>query len=83
MTMDTPATHKTVRRPLVFVLLAYLCGVVWGYYLPIPRLVLILIIIALLPAALFFLRPTIKQRSALLLLGCPGVKELGRHLISG
>ena len=68
--MDTRATHKTVRRPLVFVLLAYLCGVVWGYYLPIPRPVLILIIIALLPAALFFLRPTIKQRSALLLLGC-------------
>ena len=67
--MDTPVIHKTVRRPLVFVLLAYLCGIVWGYYFPIRRPALILIIIALLPAALFSLRHKMKHASTLLLLG--------------
>lgn len=50
-----PVNSNAVRRPLVYMLLAYVVGIVWGSYCSIERLALILTIVLLLPAAIISL----------------------------
>ncbi len=49
MTFSIPSSANPPRRPLLYLLSAYLLGLVWGYYMPADRLTLLLL---LLPAVL-------------------------------
>ena len=42
---------NTVRRPLIYLLIAYLGGILWGYYLPVDRFILISLLVPAVPAA--------------------------------
>ncbi len=49
--VQPPARRNTIRRPLIYLLIAYLCGILWGYYLPAERLILIAILVPAVAAA--------------------------------